>query len=427
MHWQAMQFLTIARTFVPDYFYNRSVLEVGSYTVNDSIRDVFQTDRYIGVDLCEGPGVDIVAPGEKFSSDEKFDVVVSCECFEHNPKFYETFENMFELLKSGGLLIFTCATEGRPEHGTSRTDPSMSPGTFAVGIDYYRNLTSDDFSDFEIPKKFASAVFYTNKVSSDLYFIGIKNDVPNDPINIPAEKISFAVKAFEVLSREMAQDSVPDRNISRDFLKYPVCPQLAYELYLRQKNTQIVDDMLTILEAESALWLASGRYYLLKAEISVDQEKYHDALAFLRAASEKLMNKNRINFLKGCCYEKLGRYEECVSSWRRITSNAGAGLNFRLATVYEKLGHLNEAFSTYAVALSIEPDNPVFIFRFGVLKMKMKEDFRFDLDIKSLFLAKDSPRWILVNLYKNYYVQNATWFDHKHEEINRRYPGLTVI
>jgi hypothetical protein len=42
-----------------------SVLEIGSYQVNESgsLRAIFSGCSYTGVDLAEGPGVDIVASG----------------------------------------------------------------------------------------------------------------------------------------------------------------------------------------------------------------------------------------------------------------------------------------------------------------------------------------------------------------------------
>ena len=42
-----------------------------------------------------------------------FDVVISCECFEHNPYWRETFLNMTRVLRPGGLFVLTCATTGR--------------------------------------------------------------------------------------------------------------------------------------------------------------------------------------------------------------------------------------------------------------------------------------------------------------------------
>ena len=60
------------------------ILEIGSYVVNASIRDFFNSSNYLGIDLLEGPGVDLVLNGENIKKlNKKFDVIISSECFEH--------------------------------------------------------------------------------------------------------------------------------------------------------------------------------------------------------------------------------------------------------------------------------------------------------------------------------------------------------
>ena len=83
---------------------------------------------------------------------------------------------MHRMLKPGGLLIMTCASQGRREHGTTRSSPENSPGTQSLDWDYYRNLTAADFSCFAVGKKFSNSRFNYNKFSRDLYFLGIKSE-----------------------------------------------------------------------------------------------------------------------------------------------------------------------------------------------------------------------------------------------------------
>jgi SAM-dependent methyltransferase len=167
---------TVSKHLSPDGFANRRVLEIGSYDVNGSIRSLFPGSIYTGVDLIAGPGVDIVCEGNCVAEPtESYDITVSCECFEHNPKWLETFLNMHRMTKLGGILIFTCATTGRVEHGTSRTNPVHSPGTQQVGWDYYMNLTESDFrKNISFESFFDSYLFLRNRRSNDLYFIGQK-------------------------------------------------------------------------------------------------------------------------------------------------------------------------------------------------------------------------------------------------------------
>ncbi len=92
-----------------------------------------------------------------------------------------TLQNMVKLLRSGGLLVFTCASTDRPEHGTLRTSPENAPllqEISEVWSNYYRNLTERDirsvlnvtefFSDFEFREEFSGYI------GNDLYFWGIK-------------------------------------------------------------------------------------------------------------------------------------------------------------------------------------------------------------------------------------------------------------
>lgn len=166
---------TLARHFARDYT-NVKILEIGSYNVNGTIRDFFSGSDYIGTDLTEGPGVDFVSDGHLIDHDDNtYDITVSCECFEHNPYWLETFRNMYRMTKAGGFVIFTCATRGRGEHGTRRTSPKSSPGTQEVGWDYYLNLEEKDFTrNFNFSQHFSTFAFFTNKNSRDLYFVGRK-------------------------------------------------------------------------------------------------------------------------------------------------------------------------------------------------------------------------------------------------------------
>ena len=123
-----------------------------------------------------GPDVDVVCPGEKFADpDETYDLTISCECFEHNPQWRETFLNMYRMTKPGGIVVITCATTGRLEHGTTRTLPGSSPGNINVGWDYYKNLRERDFTScIRLDDLFKDYFFTKNAAAQVLYFIGLK-------------------------------------------------------------------------------------------------------------------------------------------------------------------------------------------------------------------------------------------------------------
>jgi hypothetical protein len=169
-HPNQMAFVAGIRDRFPDSFVGKNVLEIGSLDINGSVRQFFKNCDYTGVDLGDGPGVDIVCKGHEVPfADRSFDTVISCECLEHDRYWVQTFQKMYDVCD--GLLIMTCATTGRAEHGTAATSPEAAPFT----NDYYRNLTAKDFRDnFDLLNMFRGSGFEVNNESSDLYFWGIR-------------------------------------------------------------------------------------------------------------------------------------------------------------------------------------------------------------------------------------------------------------
>jgi SAM-dependent methyltransferase len=169
------QFFRSVKEEFPEAFDWCNVIEIGSLDINGTVRDLFTYCNYVGFDLGPGPGVDYPVQGQEVKyRDGAFDTAISAECFEHNPYWLETFVNMHRMTRVGGLVTFTCAGEGRPEHGTSRSDVGSSPLTVAEGWDYYRNLKPEDFYDnLEIKDLFEDWKFIENSQDYDLYFWGI--------------------------------------------------------------------------------------------------------------------------------------------------------------------------------------------------------------------------------------------------------------
>ena len=176
-HIEQIEFFKAVAAVNPSLIDGARVLEIGSYNVNGSIRDYFSSAaQYIGVDLTEGPGVDVVGYGHVLDyTDGSFDITLSGECFEHDPHWRDTFTNMVRMTKPGGMLVFTCASRGRLEHGTTRTNKAHSPGTQAVGLDYYRNLDAHDFQSLPLASLFSKYRFWYQPTHHDLFFVGIKH------------------------------------------------------------------------------------------------------------------------------------------------------------------------------------------------------------------------------------------------------------
>ena len=89
----------------------KSVLEVGAFDVNGSLKDFKREGcEWVGVDLEAGKGVDIVI--ERASKlpfeDNSFDLVVATSVFEHDPTFWLTFNEMLRVVKPEGF-VYICA------------------------------------------------------------------------------------------------------------------------------------------------------------------------------------------------------------------------------------------------------------------------------------------------------------------------------
>lgn len=94
----------------------RRTLEVGSFDVNGTIRDLF-TGEYLATDARPGPGVDYVHDIEgPLIFAPAFDVVVCCEMLEHTPRPWLAALQMARHLNPGGWLILTTRNFGFPRH-----------------------------------------------------------------------------------------------------------------------------------------------------------------------------------------------------------------------------------------------------------------------------------------------------------------------
>ena len=180
MHPEALHFLQyVYQNF--KQFYKGKVLDVGSGDINGNNRAYFENCDYWGCDVVEGPNVDIVSPVHLLPfAKNTFDMVISSECFEHDMHYEQSLKKIESMVKDGGLFVFTCASTGRPEHGTLRTSPGDSLST-RLGDqtwgNYYKNITHEDVLKVLDMNKWGYSRFYFNAKSCDLYFVGIKGPV----------------------------------------------------------------------------------------------------------------------------------------------------------------------------------------------------------------------------------------------------------
>lgn len=91
----------------------RKILEVGSYIVNGQekfmdFRSFFKNSEYIGCDLREGKGVDIITNVEKLIfNDNTFDLVICLDTLEHVQNPIKASSELFRVIKDNGILILS--------------------------------------------------------------------------------------------------------------------------------------------------------------------------------------------------------------------------------------------------------------------------------------------------------------------------------
>jgi SAM-dependent methyltransferase len=113
MHEGSMMVVRNFRDHYLDKDVDLSILDVGSYDINGSYKGLFSYNskwKYAGIDVVEGPNVDIVSRGayDLGIVDQSYDIVISGNCLEHVEEPWKLAKEMYRVLKSGGLLC--CVT-----------------------------------------------------------------------------------------------------------------------------------------------------------------------------------------------------------------------------------------------------------------------------------------------------------------------------
>ena len=167
-HPEQKAFFEMVRGKHPEHFSNKKVLDCGSLNVNGTLKDLFIDCVYIGIDIASGRDVDFVVKTHEYNPMTTFDVVVSGEMLEHDEYWRASLQKMYDLCKSGGLIVFSCAGKDRPEHGTTRTG-----NNWGTSNDYYRNLEPKDIKEVYKKDMFSDWYFEENNKTKDTYFFGI--------------------------------------------------------------------------------------------------------------------------------------------------------------------------------------------------------------------------------------------------------------
>jgi hypothetical protein len=168
----------------------RSVLEIGSQDINGSASVLFESDvRYVGVDVREGKGVDLVidlaepdglpklaqAAGMTVSPQmidgwrelrPGFDLVICTEVLEHARLPYRLVDAAWQAAKNHGTVLITCAAEPRAPH-------SAIDGGALQSNEHYANVVPDELRTWLLRYAKAQVVYHHRR--GDLYAVAVKD------------------------------------------------------------------------------------------------------------------------------------------------------------------------------------------------------------------------------------------------------------
>jgi hypothetical protein len=143
------------------------VLEIGARNINGTVRNLFDAERYVGLDVMPGPGVDVVASGADYVPDTPADVIVCCEVLEHTEEAAAICRRSIENLAPGGVLLLTMA-------GTERAPHSAIDGCDLREGEFYRNVSAADLQEW-LADADCTLTVGENPAAGDTYALAQKN------------------------------------------------------------------------------------------------------------------------------------------------------------------------------------------------------------------------------------------------------------
>lgn len=165
MHAQAYSFVAHAAS---EHQARGPVYEIGSRNINGTVRGLFRhADVYLGVDVCSGQDVDLVADAVTYEPPFAPASVICCEVLEHTPAAEAIVKRVGAILAPDGLFIATMAGEGREPHS------AVDGGPLRAG-EFYHNISIAEIITWAEAADLAPVKVTADPVAGDLYFIGRK-------------------------------------------------------------------------------------------------------------------------------------------------------------------------------------------------------------------------------------------------------------
>jgi len=128
--------------FVRQFATNEAIeiIEIGARNINGTVRPLFPSAKYIGLDLNPGPCVDVVCDALEYVPDKLVDLVIAAEVFEHAPNWGAIIAHAATWIVPGGRILVTAAGPGREPHSAA-DGGALRPG------EHYENLTEDRLAE----------------------------------------------------------------------------------------------------------------------------------------------------------------------------------------------------------------------------------------------------------------------------------------
>lgn len=96
-----------------------SALDIGGRNINGSVHDLLPTANWTTLDVVADDGVDVVADARTWRSDERYDLIIATEVFEHVENWPKIVYTMWHHLNPDGAVVITAASSGRRPHGAA--------------------------------------------------------------------------------------------------------------------------------------------------------------------------------------------------------------------------------------------------------------------------------------------------------------------
>jgi len=162
MHLAAASFVAVTAARLGPF---ESVLELGGRAVNGTVRPYFPGARYLSVDICPGPEVDIVADATTYRPDERYDAVVCTEVLEHVTDPDGFVATAWGALRPGGVFILTAACPPRGAHS------AVDGGPLRTG-EFYRNVEETSLAAWLVGWKDTEIEVHEDR--GDIYALAVK-------------------------------------------------------------------------------------------------------------------------------------------------------------------------------------------------------------------------------------------------------------